>query len=105
MIQHNQNANGPIRVYNLPSPRQPNQDKKVSVPYEISREGPDPDQQNFNQLGSRVLIRTDRSPDLAARGFLGTQTTNKNYRKSMCIYEDLFLEQLKILLISERSKT
>ena len=34
MLQNNQNANGPIRVYNLMTPRQPNWDKKESVPYQ-----------------------------------------------------------------------
>ena len=36
MFQHNQNANSPIRVYNLAPPGQPNEDKKGSVPYLIS---------------------------------------------------------------------
>jgi len=32
MVQHNENANGPIRVYNLTPPRQPNSNKKGFVP-------------------------------------------------------------------------
>ena len=34
MVQHNQNANGPLRACNLSPPRQQNQDKKGSIPYE-----------------------------------------------------------------------
>ena len=33
MVQHSQNANDPIRVYNLEPPRQSNYDKKGSIPY------------------------------------------------------------------------
>ena len=33
MLQHNQNAIGPIKVYNLTPPRQSNYDEKGSIPY------------------------------------------------------------------------